>query len=236
MSFLANTEEFSGPLDLMLHLIREHKLEVMNLDTEVLTEQYLLYLNKMEEKHLEIESEYLLELATLLEIKSRLLVPKNETVEEVDPRDALVARLLEYQRYKNIAKELENSFMARQNLLAKPLSLIEESSEADKLSGSAYDLYKAMTHLMRKMRLHMPSETKLIKREISLEECILKLKAKLVHLPKTFNLGMLLEDSTNTYEFVLSFLAILVLVHENILFFTVTDKEIWFKRGNEYGN
>ena len=98
MEFKVLIDQFEGPLDLMLHLIRENKLDLFDLDMNILTEQYLVYLDTMESMHLEIASEYLSELASLLEYKSKKLLPR-EKVEiteeyEEDHRDRLVARLL----------------------------------------------------------------------------------------------------------------------------------------------
>ena len=95
MSFTVAVDQFEGPLDLMLHLIKEKELDLFDLDIHVLTEQYLLYLNKMEEMHLEVCSEYLVELATLIEYKSKKLLPKQEAelndAYEEDPKDRLAA-------------------------------------------------------------------------------------------------------------------------------------------------
>ena len=103
MSFLANIEQFEGPLDLMLHLIKEQELDIFDLDLDILTKQYLLYIEEMENLELEVESEYLVELATLVEYKSKKLLPKDESkIEdeyEEDPKERLFRRLLEYQKY-----------------------------------------------------------------------------------------------------------------------------------------
>ena len=83
MSFTVETTKFDGPLDLMLHLIKEQQLDIFDLDMEVLTDQYINYLQTMEKLELEIESEYLVELATLIEYKSKKLLPKkNEELED----------------------------------------------------------------------------------------------------------------------------------------------------------
>ena len=82
MGFEVETLKFEGPLDLMLHLIHEQQLDIFDLDMSVLTQQYINYLHAMEELHLEIESEYLVELATLIEYKSKKLLPKKEDEEE----------------------------------------------------------------------------------------------------------------------------------------------------------
>lgn len=101
MAFEVTTHSFEGPLDLMLHLIKENKLDLFDLDMDILTEQYLTYLNAMEAYHLEIASEYLSELAGLIEYKSKKLLPREKVLIEEefeeDQRDKLVARLLEYQ-------------------------------------------------------------------------------------------------------------------------------------------
>ncbi len=101
---------FEGPLDLLLHLIRENELEITDLPIAQVADQYLSYLNVMRELHLDIAAEYLVMAATLAWIKSKLLLPPNEAEEEAeeeDPRAALIARLLEYQRFKEAAQEID---------------------------------------------------------------------------------------------------------------------------------
>ena len=108
MAFEIETTEFSGPLDLMLHLIREQQLDIFDLDMDVLTDQYIEYLNKMERLQIDVESEYLVELSILIEYKSKKLLPKpSEDIEseyEEDPKERLIKRLIEYQKYKEVSK------------------------------------------------------------------------------------------------------------------------------------
>ncbi|MFR0980320.1 MAG: segregation and condensation protein A, partial [Holdemania filiformis] len=103
---------------------------MFDLDIHVLTEQYLLYLNKMEEMHLEVCSEYLVELATLIEYKSKKLLPKQEAelndAYEEDPKDRLVRRLLEYQQFKEISEQLKQLYLDRQRQITKPISIESE--------------------------------------------------------------------------------------------------------------
>lgn len=101
---------FEGPLDLLLHLVRENKVPITDIPIAVITDQYLEYLRMMEELDLEIASEFLVMAATLLEIKSRMLLPKPPRPsgeEEEDPRAELVARLVEYQKYKALVETLQ---------------------------------------------------------------------------------------------------------------------------------
>jgi len=102
---------FEGPLDLLLHLVRENKVPITDIPIALITDQYLAYLRVMEELDLEVASEFLVMAATLLEIKSRMLLPKPprpaDEEEEEDPRAELVARLVEYQRYKALVETLQ---------------------------------------------------------------------------------------------------------------------------------
>ncbi len=122
MEFKIN--DFEGPLDLLLHLIKESKMDIMNIEIELITKQYMDFLDSQEKMNLEISSEYLVLASELLEIKSRLLLPNNkvdENGEEVieDPREELVNRLLEYQTYKNITSLLQEKELLRKDIYTK---------------------------------------------------------------------------------------------------------------------
>ena len=102
-------ENFEGPLDLLLHLIEKNKVSIYDIPIVLITQQYLDYVSRMEEENLDIVSEFLVMAATLIDIKSRMLLPVEESEEEdeEDPRAELVRRLLEYKTYKYMAMELE---------------------------------------------------------------------------------------------------------------------------------
>ncbi len=116
--------EFSGPLDLLLHLIKQNKMDIMNIEVEKITDQYMAYLSQQEKMNLEIASEYLVLASELLEIKSKLLLPHEKILEEDleeidDPRSQLVHRLLEYQAYKEITKVLQDKENVRKEIYTK---------------------------------------------------------------------------------------------------------------------
>ena len=240
MSFKVETMKFEGPLDLMLHLIHEQELDIFDLDMEVLTDQYIKYLHEMEKLELEIESEYLVELATLIEYKSKKLLPKKaEELEddyEEDPKERIVRRLLEYQKYKEVSNELYEAFNERQEQFAKPLSIDNINNnlvDEQKLEGNPYDLLKAMTKVLRRLQLSKPIETKLTAKEISTEDRILEIKSRLSSLPSTFSFDNLVDDCHSVHEVIVTFLAILDMAKDHYLVFSVDDnEEIWFKRGN----
>ncbi|MBQ6367863.1 MAG: segregation/condensation protein A [Erysipelotrichaceae bacterium] len=238
MSFEAKTEQFEGPLDLMLHLISEHKLDIMDLDMEVLADQYLLHLRQMEEHHLEVESDYLVELATLIEYKSRKMLPKrvDQIEEEEDPKDVLVRRLLEYQRYKEASQALYENYRSRQDHFAKPMSDLEEpKDDPGTTKGNAYDLLKAMSKVLRRVQLSRPLETSLTKRELTLEDRRLQILSRLEDLPESFTFETVINDCEDLYECVVSLLAILDLIKDHYLVFTVDESEtIHLQKGVNY--
>ena len=130
--FKVTIDKFEGPLDLMLHLIKEKELDLFDLDVNILTDQYVAYLNAMSEMHLEVASEYLVELAELIEYKSRKLLPRDDTEleddYEEDPKNRLVRRLLEYQQFKEISESFGRMYQERQEMLSKPVSSVVEKA------------------------------------------------------------------------------------------------------------
>ena len=104
-------EQFEGPLDLLLHLIKENKMNIFDIEVNQITEQYLAYIHSLQDASLEVASSYLVMASELLELKARMLLPRPKKEEEEedleDPRNDLVERLLEYQAYKEISKELK---------------------------------------------------------------------------------------------------------------------------------
>ena len=120
MDFIIN--DFEGPLDLLLHLIKESKMDIMNIEIEKIVNQYMDFLDKQEKMNLEVSSEYLVLASELIEIKSKLLLPNNKVEnedEEIDPREELVNRLLEYQAYKDITKVLQSKELMRKDIYTK---------------------------------------------------------------------------------------------------------------------
>lgn len=238
--FRVTIEQFEGPLDLMLHLIKEKELDLFDLDIHILTDQYIQYLNAMEKLHLEIASEYLVELAQLIEYKSKKLLPKDdselESEYEEDQKDRLIKRLLEYQQFKEVSSQLNFLFESRQELMTRPLSnQVDEwmvESEMSHYEGNPYDLMKAMKRVLQRMQLAKPIETRNIKREISMEDRQLQVRAKLDVLPDTFRFESLLDDCHDIPMFIATFLAVLDLARQHTLVFTVDENDvIWFSRG-----
>ena len=123
MEYNFTTQKFQGPLDLLLHLIKTADIDIFDIDVAKITEQYLNYIESMERLNLNIDSEYLVMAAELIEMKSRQLLPNEESLEndeyEEDPRESLINRLLEYQKYKELSLELKDMEKQRMCLYCK---------------------------------------------------------------------------------------------------------------------
>ena len=206
--------EFEGPLDLLLHLIKENKMDIMNIEIEKITEQYIHYLNEQEKMNLEIASEYLVMASELIELKSKLLLPNpkvEETEEEqVDPREELVNRLLEYQAYKEITKVLKEKEELRKEIYTKSPENIKNYIEEDtKLSSDITldDLVEAFKKYLERKKESRPLKTKVTTNEISVSSRRLEIKSILKKKPKVsfFELFPVL----NKEYIVATFLAIL---------------------------
>ena len=171
MEFKINN--FEGPLDLLLHLIKESKMDIMDIKIEVITQQYIDFLDKQEKMNLEVSSEYLVLASELIEIKSKLLLPSNkldEDEEEIDPREELVNRLLEYQAYKDITSVLKEKELIRRDIYTKiPENInnyVEETTEINS-DVTLDDLLSAFQKYYQRKLANKPLNTKVTINEIS---------------------------------------------------------------------
>ena len=170
MDFKIN--DFEGPLDLLLHLIKESKMDIMNIEIELITDQYMSFLKEQEKMNLEVSSEYLVLASELLEIKSKLLIPNNkvEEEEEEDPREELINRLLEYQAYKDITKVLQEKELLRRDIYTKyPENINNYISEEKEIHSdvSLDDLIAAFQKYYQRKQETRPLNTKVTVKEIS---------------------------------------------------------------------
>ena len=188
MDFKIN--EFEGPLDLLLHLIKESKMNIMDIEIEKITDQYMNYLDLQEKMNLEIASEYLVMASELIELKSKMLLPnpKNDEGEEEDPREELVNRLLEYQAYKEITKVLHDKENLRREIYTKSPENIRNYVEENVSITSDVtldDLVDAFKKFLERKKDSKPLQTKITVNEITVSSrryeirTILKQKRKI---------------------------------------------------------
>jgi len=242
--FQVNLDQFEGPLDLMLHLIKEKKLDLFNLEVDVLIDQYIEYIHALEDTQLEIASEYLVELATLIEYKSKKCLPVSDPILDVanyekDTKDELVRRLIEYQKFKDISQRLQTRYDERQLQMDKPADLGYLNDIDDKYhyyESDVYELIKAMEKCIARFHLSHPSQVQFTKSEISLEERMLQILQMITEDQLIYDFDEFIKDASTLNLFIVSFLAILELVRKGILAIdTVSDDRITFKLGEHYG-
>ena len=205
--------DFEGPLDLLLHLIKESKMDIMNIEIEEITKQYMDYLDLQEKMNLEIASEYLVLAAELLEIKSKMLLPRQtveEEEEEEDPREELVNRLLEYQAYKEITKVLQEKESLRREIYTKSpeniKNYVDEETEIN-VDVSVDDLVEAFKRYLARKKDNTPLKTKVTVNEISVSSSRHDIK-RLLKSKKRVSFFELFPVLTKEYV-VATFLAVL---------------------------
>ena len=219
--------EFEGPLDLLLHLIKESKMDIMNIEIESITKQYMDYLEEQEKMNLEIASEYLVLASELLEIKSKMLLPsykdENEEEEE-DPREQLVNRLLEYQAYKEITKVLQEKESLRREIYTKSpeniKNYIDEVKEIN-IDVSLDDLVEAFKKYLQRKQDNKPLKTKVTVNEISVSSRRHDIK-RLLKTKKKVSFFELFPVISKEYV-VATFLAILEMAKSQELRITQND-------------
>ena len=216
---------FDGPLDLLLQLLDKNKVDIYDIPIAEITEQYLDYVQSMEEADLEIISGFLVMATTLLDIKARMLLPKEESSkeEEKDPREELVTRLLEYKRYKYIAGELKayeryaHEYLYRDAELPAELKTYVPPVDLDELlKGVDRELLDGVyERVMKRMKSAVNTAVQgfgVIKRErISLVRCIEGLR-NYARGHKRFSFREMLGSGADKTEVVVSFLAVLELM------------------------
>ncbi|ENQ3078824.1 segregation/condensation protein A [Bacillus multifaciens] len=181
MQYNFKVEAFEGPLDLLLHLINRYEIDIYNIPVKEITEQYLSYIHTMKELQLDIASEYLVMAATLLQIKSKMLLPKyEEDVEDSseefieDPRQELMERLIEYKKYKQVATQLKEKEQERAQLYTRPPLdyMMFQKEEAEKLpiDVTLYDMLAAFQKLMRRKKIQRPVTATVTRQEIPIEQ------------------------------------------------------------------
>ncbi|MGG3561396.1 segregation/condensation protein A [Neobacillus rhizosphaerae] len=225
MPYQVKIDAFEGPLDLLLHLINRLEIDIYDIPVAQITEQYLMYIKTMTELKLDVASEFLVMAATLLAIKSKMLLPKHEEAYvdedpdmsyEEDPRDELVERLIEYRKYKEAAQDLKSMEEERGLMFTKPPSDLsdfakEKKPEKTDLNVSLYDMLAAFQKLLRRKKLQRPMATKIARQEISIETRMIEIMDELKQLKGRKNFNDLFPYPAKEH-IVVTFLAVLELI------------------------
>ena len=214
MKYEININEFQGPLDLLLHLIKQSNISINEISIDEITKQYLDYIKKMEELNLDIASEYLVMAAELIEIKSSSLLPKADVEDdefEEDPKEKLINRLLEYEQYKNMTDTFKELESFRQEIYTRePDNLLDykDNEEVD-LGVNLNDLLQALSKFLEQKELDKPLNTKITNKEYSVSIRSNEIR-NILKKKKKINFTELFEVYTKEYV-VITFLSILAM-------------------------
>ena len=225
MGISVKLQAFEGPLDLLLHLIDKNKVNIYDIPIADITEQYMEYVNKMQEEDLNVVSEFLVMAATLLDIKCRMLLPKevDEEGNEQDPRAELVEKLLEYKLYKAMAEELKDKQMDATKLYYRkpdiPKEISEYVSEVDikdvigdtdllKLNAIFSDVMRRKDEKVDPIRSKFG---KIEKEEVTMSEKLVDIKAFMME-HRTFSFRELLMKGASKVAVIVTFLVVLELI------------------------
>ena len=215
-NFIIN--DFDGPLDLLLHLLKQSKMDIFDINIVEITHQYIDFINKMESMNLDIASEYLVMASELIEMKSRHLLPKKE--EETDeyeenPEDELKRRLLEYQIYKESTEKFKELETNRHEVYTKSPERITDLSDTKIINEglTTYDLLEALQRVLGRLEKNKPITTKVTKKELSVKDRVIKIR-ELLSKKKTLKFEELFESVSREYV-VVTFLSILTMARDN---------------------
>lgn len=222
MEYKIMINEFEGPMDLLLHLIKKSDIDIFDIEIEKITQQYLDYIHAMEEMDLDVASEYLIMAAELIEIKSAMLLPKPQVAEdeyEEDPRENLIQRLIEYKRYKEVTGTFRDLEEERKQYYTKEVSDMREYSDPNASVSmgdiTLNDLTEAFQKFLERKELEKPLNTKITKKEYSVSERSREIRG-LLKKRKKVEFEELFEVLTKGYV-VVTFLSILDLARKSEL-------------------
>jgi len=172
---------FHGPLDLLLHLIKQHKIDIYDIPIALITEQYNGYLDAMEELSLDVAADYIYMAALLIHIKSKMLLPHDEDEVIEDPRKELVDRLLEYQRFKAVAESFAELDVLRMGVWPRPATPIPgtDASEIDMSEVGLFDLIDAFRGALNRYKQNHPQSIELRRTVHKISDKMRELYAKL---------------------------------------------------------
>ena len=227
-NFRIELPNFEGPLDLLLHLIRKHELDILDLPIAFITDKYLEYLGLLQGMNLDIASEYLVMAATLAHIKSKMLLPRppedqdDEELDELDPRAELIRRLLEYQKYKTVAADLGERAIAGRDVFSRGAPPPSADGPPPLKEVSVFKLLDALKKIAERVNADIALEVDA--ERMTIQDRIGALVDTLRERRRC-RFDELFEGVTTSYDLVVTFLALLEMAKMRLASIYQTDHE-----------
>src|SRR5262245_46615226 len=213
-SYRVKLEIFEGPLDLLLFLIKKDEIDIYDIPIARITDQYLQYIQLLEELDIAVAGDFLVIASTLIYIKSKMLLPPDPNLEgeedlNEDPRAELVERLLEYQKYKSASQMLYSRFEIESAVYTR--GALESDKSNPEISATVFDLLRVFNEILK--RAESKFEMEIARDEVTMAEKLAQIHA-LLEVHEEINVRELFEMSRSKRELILTFLAFLELVKE----------------------
>jgi segregation and condensation protein A len=237
---------FEGPLDLLLHLIDKAEVDIYDISVSEITEQYVEYIHQMQQLELEVASEFLVMAASLLALKSKMLLPKKEElsfqpmfdmdIDEIDPQEELILKLIEYKKYKDLALQLREKETDRSKVYTRPaenLSVFIEKEEVNPVANvTLFDLLDAFQSILQEKK--NPPMARVDRDEISIEGRMTQIKS-LIFMSKRVSFLQLFDKGWIKDSVIVTFLAILELMKKKEIRCEQSSlhAEIWISQYSE---
>ena len=227
MSYKVKLQSFEGPFDLLVYLIENAEMSIYDIRISEITNQYLEYIKAMREHDINVATEFMVLASTLIEIKSKMILPRmsieGQTAAEEDPRSDLVERILEYKRFKRAAQILQEREEQSQHIFEKPQEDISEYLENPdeylsldlKQFASAFSLFIQKKQRVEAVRAHY---TRIERERATMESRIRMILAKVRRkIGQVFSFKELIPDKNDRYDVVVTFMSLLEMAKERVL-------------------
>jgi segregation and condensation protein A len=229
MTYNFHINDFEGPLDLLLHMVKDSQMDIYEINIRQIIDQYLDFIRSLEEKNIDVASEYLVMASELIHLKSKLLINRKDEVEEegefsFSSEEDLKNKLIEYEKYKEITKNFQELEEKRSEVYTKlPESLKDFLPEAKLTKGEfdVDDLLNAYMQYLNRLKLSKPLNTRITKKELSVDDKIKEIRT-ILDTRKRVNFIELFTEPTKEY-IVVTFLSILEMCKLNEITLTQED-------------
>ena len=217
LTYSVRLEKFEGPLDLLLYLIRKSEIDIYDISISKITGQYLEYIGLMRLLDLDVAGEFIIMAATLIRIKSRLLLPTQQDDSEEDPREGLILALLEYKKFKEASGILRSNETKERDILTRDdFSIVDTSADEEfVLEATVFDLLGAFKKVMDEYSRE--DQHNVVREDIKVEDCMARILS-LLESEDGLEFRLLFQGTPIKLLIIVTFMAILELVRQNVIF------------------
>ncbi len=245
-TYTIHLEHFEGPFDLLLFFIKRDEVDIYDIPIATITDDFLGFIRQMEQMNIELASEFIVVAATLMRIKAKMLLPRravNEEGDEIDPRDELVARLIEYKRFKEVIVDLRDLEVRRGNIFARGNAIDELQLQANKAlvdieleSLTLFNLFKAFQKVLERQNAKKKTVHTIVRYDYTIRAQQHMIFDRMLQYDRP-SFEQLFEDMENRIHAIVNFLALMELANQQILHIVQGSEmnQFWIEKGSDFG-